>query len=235
MRILPAVAVLVALALPAAAADPAPATLSVTGEGRVEARPDMALVTMGVTTEADTAREALDANNARIAATIARLKSAGIEDRDIQTSGLSLGPRYDYNRSASDGTAQITGFIATNSVTVRIRALGLLGETLDAVVTDGANTLGGISFGMQDPAPLLDEARKESVADARRKAELYAAAAGVRLGRILSIADQSGAYYPPVPMPMGGMAMEAKSAVPVASGEVTLSSNVAIVWELVQD
>jgi len=243
MRFLPApavpavlafLAVLAAPALPAAAADPAPATLSVTGEGRVTAAPDMATVTMGVTTEADTAREALDANNARIAATIARLKASGIEDRDIQTTGLSLGPRYDYDRQASDGSAQITGFIAQNSVVVRIRALGLLGETLDAVVTDGANTLGGIAFGMQDPEPLLDQARQASVADARRKAELYAAAAGVRLGRILSMSEQGG-YFPPAPMPMGGMAMEAKASVPVAGGEVGLMSSVSIVWELIQD
>jgi uncharacterized protein len=186
-------------------------------------------VTLGVTTEADTAKEAMDTNSAQLSAAIAALKAAGIEDKDIQTTGLSLGPRYDYNRTKSDGTAQITGFVASNNVTVRVRALAGLGEVLDAVVTDGANTLNGVAFGLQDPDPALDAARKDAVADARRKAELYAAAAGVTLGGIQSISEQSG-YAPPMPMALAEASFAKDASVPVAAGEVGVTASVSIVW-----
>jgi uncharacterized protein YggE len=226
-----------ALAAPALAQDgasmPAP-TLTVTGEGDASVVPDMATVQIGVTNEADTAKAALDANTAAMAAALDRLKAAGIEERDLQTTGLNLGPRYDYNRTNSDGTATITGFIASNGVTVRVRALDKLGAILDAVVTDGANTLNGVVFGLQDPEPALDAARKDAVADARRKAELYAAAAGVKLGRIATISEQSG-YQPPMPMAMAEASFKTAGApVPVAAGEVKMSASVTIVWTLAE-
>jgi uncharacterized protein YggE len=230
MRFVPALAVLMALATPVLAEDTR-ATLTVTGEGRVFAAPDMATIMVGVVTEADTAREALDANNAMLSATVAGLKSAGIEDRDIQTTGLSLGPRYDYNRTKSDGTPEITGFMASNNVNVRVREMAALGQVLDAVVSDGANSLGGVTFGLQTPEPLLDEARKEAVADARRKAELYAAAAGVKLGAVMSISEQSG-FMNPMPMPMADAAFKSESSVPVAGGEVGVTAMVTIVWQI---
>jgi uncharacterized protein YggE len=232
MRLLPALALFAALSAalsaPAFAEPPVP-TLTVSGEGRVSVAPDMATVTVGVVTEADTAKQALEANNALLATTLARLKSSAIEDRDIQTTGLSLGPRYDYNRTKPDGTAQITGFIASNNVTVRVRALPGLGEVLDAVVSDGANTLGGVTFGLQNPDPVTDEARKAAVADARHKAELYAAAAGVTLGQIQSISEQTG-YSQPVPM--AEASFKAASPVPVQAGEVDVTADVTIVWQI---
>ena len=236
MRILGLVATLVMLAEPvlaqAVTAADEPPTIMVTGEGRVDVAPDLATISLGVTNEADTAKEALDANTAALQAAIDRLKAAGIEDRDIQTSGLSLGPRYDYNRTNPDGSAQITGFIASNMVTVRVRVLDQLGAVLDAVVTDGANTLGGVSFGLQEPDPVLDEARKDAVADARRKAELYAAAAGVTLGKVRSIAEQSG-FAVPMPMPMAEASLsKAAAPVPIAGGEVSVTANVTIVYEI---
>ena len=236
MRILGLVATLVMLAEPvlaqAVTAADEPPTIMVTGEGRVDVAPDLATISLGVTNEADTAKEALDANTAALQAAIDRLKAAGIEDRDIQTSGLSLGPRYDYNRTNPDGSAQITGFIASNMVTVRVRVLDQLGAVLDAVVTDGANTLGGVSFGLQEPDPVLDEARKDAVADARRKAELYATAAGVTLGKVRSIAEQSG-FAVPMPMPMAEASLsKAAAPVPIAGGEVSVTANVTIVYEI---
>jgi uncharacterized protein len=228
MRILGLIATLVILGQPLMA-ETAPPMISVTGEGRINVAPDMATVTLGVTTEADTAKAAMDANSAQLSAAIAALKAAGIEDKDIQTTGLSLGPRYDYNRTKSDGTAQITGFVASNNVTVRVRALAGLGEVLDAVVTDGANTLNGVAFGLQDPDPALDAARKDAVADARRKAELYAAAAGVTLGAIQSISEQSG-YAPPMPMALAEASFAKDASVPVAAGEVGVTAQVSIVW-----
>ncbi|MCU0853902.1 MAG: SIMPL domain-containing protein [Rhodobacteraceae bacterium] len=216
-------------ALPAAAADEARATITVSGEGRVTAAPDLATLSVGVTTEAPTAREALDANSAALAAALARLKAAGIEDRDIQTQGLSLGPRYDYDQSG--GAPRIAAYTASNMLNVRIRALDTLGAVLDAVVTDGANTLGGITFGLNEPDPLLDEARKAAVADARRKAELYAAAAGVSLGPVISISEQTG-FYPPSPAPMASASLAKADAVPIAGGELALSANVTIVYAI---
>lgn len=231
MRMFPALAAAMMLAMPALAEN-APATISVTGEGKVEIAPDMAMLNLGVTTQARTAAAALAANSDGIAGALAQLKAAGIEDRDIQTSGLSLNPNFDYSRS--DAPPTVNGYIASNMVTVRVRDLAVLGQTLDAVVTDGANTLNGLTFGLQNPATATDEARKSAVADAAHRAALYAEAAGVKLGRILSISEQ-GSYGPPQPMMMAeaGFAKDARS-VPVASGEMTVMSTVSVVYEIAQ-
>jgi uncharacterized protein len=231
MRVIPVLAMALMLGLPAFA-ETAPATISVTGEGKVEIAPDMATLNLGVTTEADTAAAALKANSDGIAGALSRLKDAGIAERDLQTSGLTLNPRYDYG--SSGGEAKITGYIASNMVTVRVRDLAVLGQTLDAVVTDGANTLGGLSFGLQEPDSTMDEARRRAVADATHKATLYAEAAGVKLGRIMSIADQ-GNYGGPQPMMMAE-ARFAKDAgsVPVASGELTVGATVAVTYEIAE-
>jgi hypothetical protein len=232
MRILSVLATALVLAQPVFAEEAKP-TIVVTGEGRVDTAPDMATISLGVMTEGDTAAEALASNTAQLTAAIDRLRASGVADRDIQTSGLNLGPRYDYNRTNSDGSAQITGFVASNMVTVRIRALDTLGTVLDAAVTDGANTLNGVTFGLQMPDPVLDAARKDAVADARRKAELYAAAAGVTLGKVQSITEQSG-YTPPVPMAMADASFsKAEGApVPVQGGEVAVMANVTIVYAI---
>lgn len=234
MRILSVLATALVLAQPVFAEEAKP-TIVVTGEGRVDTAPDMATITLGVTTEGDTAKEALAANTAQLTAAIERLKASGVEDRDIQTSGLNLGPRYDYNRTNADGSAQITGFVASNMVTVRIRVLDTLGTVLDAAVSDGANTLNGVMFGLQSPDPVLDAARKDAVTDARRKAELYAAAAGVSLGKVQSISEQSG-YTPPMPMAMAdaSFAKAEGAPVPVQGGEVAIMANVTIVYEIAE-
>jgi uncharacterized protein YggE len=207
----------------------APATISVTGEGIVAAAPDLATVSLGVTMQGDTAAAAMAAGNSALQAVLERLKAAGIEDRDLQTSNLSLNPNW----QSGDGTTApvIVGYIASNILSVRVRDLDKLGAVLDAVVTDGANTLNGISFGLADPDPVLDQARTEAVADARGRAELLVGAAGVKLGRILSIAESGGMM--PMPAPM--FRMEAASdAVPVAGGEVGMSASVTITYEIVQ-
>ena len=207
----------------------APATITVTGEGIVAAVPDLATVSLGVTMQGDTAAAAMAAGNTALQAVLERLKAAGIEDRDLQTSNLSLNPNW----QSGDGTTApvIVGYIASNILSVRVRDLDKLGAVLDAVVTDGANTLNGISFGLADPDPVLDEARGEAVADARGRAELLVGAAGVKLGRILSIAESGGMM--PMPAPM--FRLEAASdAVPVAGGEVGMSASVTITYEIVQ-
>lgn len=221
---------LVAYGLPARAETaPPPARITVTGEGRVDAAPDLATISLGVTTEAKSAAGALAANSTAMAAVLERLRAAGIAERDLQTSGLSVNPVWTgYDQSGRK--PEIAGFQAANVLSVRVRALDSLGAVLDAAVKDGANTLNGLSFGMAEPQPLLDEARKRAVADARRKAELMAAAAGVRLGAVESISE-AGGYQPPMPQFRAESAMAAE-AVPVAQGEVSLAASVTVVWRL---
>lgn len=231
MRLFGIVLLVLGVALPAAA-ETGPAVIAVTGLGRVEAAPDMATVSLGVTTEADTAKEAMAENSAGVQAVIDGLKQAGIEDRDIQTSGLSLGPRYDY-RNASGEAPKITGYVASNMVTVRVRALDTVGAVLDGIVSGGANTLNGLSFGLQDDQAALDEARRRAVADAARKAALYAEAAGVTLGRVMSISEQGG-HAQPMPMAMAEASFAKGADVPVAPGELNISSSVTITYEIAE-
>lgn len=218
-------------ALPVAAQEApaaAPGTITVTGEGSTEAVPDMATLSIGVTTVGDTAAASLQANSTAMQAVIDRLKAAGLADRDLQTTGLSVNPNWTGYDSSSTSGPTISGYTAANILTVRIRALEGLGAALDAAVTDGANTLNGLSFGLADPRPAMDGARKAAVADARAKAELLAEAAGVNLGRVMTLTE-GGGYGAPVPMYKAEAAL---SAVPVQQGEVSYSASVTIVYEI---
>lgn len=221
-------AVVASVATGARAEGAAPSLISVTGEGSVSAAPDMAVIPIGIETVADSARAALEANNARSETVIARLKAAGIAGPDIQTTGLSLGPRYDY--SSGGDQQKVTGYVATNQVTARLRGLGALGAVLDAVVADGANQLSGIGFALQEPGLMMDEARRRAVADALARAALLAEAAGVTLGPVLSISD-GAAQGGPVPMFRQAAEM-AVGSVPVASGEMTLFASVTMVFAI---
>lgn len=226
MRVLTSLVLAAALALPmAVAAEEAPALITVTGEGRVDARPDMATINLGVTTEGKTAVEAMAANSAELARVLENLRAAGIEERDLQTSGLSLNPNWDSDSSGRN--PRIAGYIASNMLSVRVRALDALGEVLDAAVQDGANTLHGVAFGLSEPNPVLDEARRRAVQDALRRATLLAEAAGVELGDIVSITESDG-YAPPTPM----YRMAAEAAMPVAEGEVSMGASVTVVWKI---
>lgn len=226
MKIIKALALGTALALPVAAFADAP-RITVTGEGRVDARPDLATITLGVTTEGATAAEAMSGNSAALQTVLDRMKGAGIEDRDLQTSGLSLNPNW---TQAENAAPTISGYIASNVLTVRVRAIDSLGAVLDAAVSDGANTLNGVTFDLADPAPVLDEARKLAVTDALARARLLADAAGVGLGDILSISE-GGAAEPPRPM----FRMDSAAAgVPVAGGEVSRSASVTVEFAIDQ-
>lgn len=221
------------LALAATASSPSLAdnrsALTVTGQGEAHAAPDMATITVGAVSEADTASEALTQNSSLVSAAIDALKEAGVEPRDIQTTGFSVSPRYVNTREANT-TPKIDGYRVNNSVVVRVRKLDTLGSLLDTLVKAGANDIGGISFGISEADKFQDTARIAAIADARHKAELYAEAAGVRLGQIRSIDESGGAY--PVPQTMMRMkAMEADSA-PIEAGEQTLSATVRVVYEI---
>ncbi len=204
--------------------------ITVVGEGHIDSAPDMATVTLGVTTEAKGAREAIDENSRAMAAVLTRLGEAGIAERDLQTSDFSVWPRYD-QRSLPDGTQGIAGFVAQNTVLVRVRDLNGLGGILDAVARDGANRFQGLSFGLQDPGPAEDAARKAAVTEAKRKAALYAEAAGVALGDLVTLSEEMSARPGPVMM-QAEMLRSASNEVPVASGEVSVTARVVLVYEI---
>ncbi|CAN5125753.1 SIMPL domain-containing protein [soil metagenome] len=204
--------------------------LSLTGHGEVKARPDLAIVTVGVVSQGTTAREALSANNAAMEKLLAALKAAPIEDRDIQTSNFSVNPRYNYGENNAQPPS-ITGYDVSNSVTVSVRNLEKLGGVLDTVVSEGSNQINGVMFTIAEPQSLEDDARKQAVADALRKAKLYAQAAGVTLGAIVAISE-GGGYRPPVPAYAKAMRSDAAPAVPMAEGEQTVAIDAQLSWEL---
>jgi uncharacterized protein YggE len=223
MKTLPALAFgLVLLALSAASAQ-ADRLVTVTGEATVAVAPDMAVIRVGVTSAGKTAREASDTNAKQMTAVLAAIKDAGIGARDIQTSRLSLQPQYDPNRS---GTARLLGFQATNQITVNIRDIDKLAGIIDQAIAAGANEMSGLEFVVSEQSKLLDQARDDAVADARRKAERYAKAAGVKLGAVTSISEEGSA-----PQPRLIQAMRAGAA-PVAPGEQTLRAVVTVSYEL---
>lgn len=201
-------------------------SITVSATGLVAVEPDQARISSGVTTEAETAKDALAENSATMKKLIDGLKAAGVAAKDIQTSQLSVNPRY--TRPREGETQRIDGYSVTNQVEITARDLDKLGEVLDALVRLGANQMGGLTFGVSEAETLRDDARKEAVANARRRAELYAQAAGVELGEVLKI-DEGGESGPP-PMPMArAMKME---AVPIERGTETLSASVTITWAL---
>jgi uncharacterized protein YggE len=217
------------IATPAFAQSPTPPLITVSGEGTVSVPPDLALVDGGVTSEAKTAREASEANNSAMGKVLLALKNAGIDDKDLQTSRLSLSPQYAQQTRPNGGPNVISGYRASNRVTVRVRDVKKVAATIDTLVTAGANEVGGINFVVTKASELLDEARTQAVADARRKAELYAKAAGVTLGTPINISEDGGSA--PAPMMLRKAAADFASA-PVAQGEETLRVNVSVSWEI---
>src|SRR3979490_2613815 len=213
------------LAAPALAQTTPPALISVTGQATVSAPPDLAQIEGGVTSEAKTAREASDANNAAMGKVLLALKSAGIEEKDFQTSRLSLQPQSAPNRP---GPSTIVGYRASNRVTVRLREVAKLANVIDTMVGAGANDIGGINFMVSQASKLLDEAREQAVADARRKAEIYAKAAGGTLGAPPGISEEGS----PGPIPFRKMAAGMAVSAPVAQGEETLAVTVSVSWAI---
>jgi uncharacterized protein len=213
------------LAAPALAQTVPPPAISVSGEATVSVAPDQAQIDGGVTSDGKTAREASEANNAAMGKVLLALKGAGIEEKDYQTSRLSLQPQYAPNRT---GSSPITGYRASNRVTIRLRDVTKVANVIDVLVGAGANDIGGINFTVSQPSKHLDEAREKAVADARRKAEIFARAAGVTLGEPLSISEEGA----PAPMFRGKLAAPMAAGAPVAQGEETLSVSVNVSWAI---
>ena len=216
------------LAAPALAQTMPPPAISVTGEANVSVAPDQAQIDGGVTSDAKTAREASDANNAAMGKVLLALKGAGIEEKDYQTSRLSLQPQFATPSKVGERGPGIVSFRANNRVTVKIRDVTKVANVVDVLVGAGANDVGGIHFTVTQASKHLDEAREKAIADARRKAEIYAKAAGVTLGEPISISEEGA----PVPLYRGKMAAPMAAGAPVAQGEETLSVTVNVSWAI---
>lgn len=227
-----ALAAMLALPAAAAAADSVPPPrIVVSGEGEATITPDIALLSLSVMREAKTARAALDADNDAMAAVIAAMRSTGIGERDLQTAGIQINPRYNYTDKPDGGQeAELIAYQVTNTLSVRVRDIDKTGEVLDKAVSLGVNQGGGITFSNENPAAALNEARRKAVADAIAKAKTLADAAGVAVGRVLEITDQAPAS---VPMPINAKAFDAaRAAVPVQAGENAYRAQVNVTFEL---
>lgn len=213
--------------------------LSISAEGKSARMPDLAVFTAGVTTQGKTAGEALTENAQRMTAVIAALKKAGIAERDIQTSNLSVNPVYGQPKRLPDGSYEqqdpvIIGYQAANQVSVRQRKLDQYGKVIDTLVAAGANQVNGPAFQIDNPGTAMDEARIEAMQKAKARAELYAKAAGLRVVRILSISENGGWAPPPQPPMLFARADKAmaQSASPVAAGELEMTVTVNVSYEL---
>ncbi|WP_417208068.1 SIMPL domain-containing protein [Antarctobacter sp.] len=231
MRIL-AFLTVVALSLPLVAA--AEGRLTVSGEGHLAVVPDMAVITLGADGRGPTAVEAMNATSDAVEAILARLTGLGVDMRDIQTTQLRVNEQTRWDNARNEDV--FLGYYATNTVSVRVRDLDGISALLSAVLDDGANQLQNLSFSVQEPRPIEDEARRRAVADAMAKAKLYADAAGVTLGPVLELRDTA---EPLVRSIAGAEAMMREAAVvakdvPVAAGELEVRAEVTMVFTIAE-
>lgn len=200
--------------------------LEVAAEGHSDRTPDLATIQSGVVTQAPTAALAMSQNSARMARVLAALRAAGVAERDMRTASVSLSPQY---RHAENKPPVITGYQASNQVTVRFRDIAKAGAILDALVREGANSIDGPNLSIENPESAMDEARTAAMARARARADLYARAAGLRVERILSISE-TGGWSPPMPMNLRGFSTEAAQAADtqIVPGEQRVSVSVNV-------
>jgi len=227
-----------ALSLPTAAAaqtavqvQPISGTrLDISATGEVSRVPDVAIISTGVVTRAATATAAIRANATRMERVRAALRQAGIADKDIQTSSINLNPEYSYQQNKAP---VLTGYSASNQVSVRFRDIGETGKILDALVAEGANQINGPSLTIDKPELALDEARLKAITNGRARADLYARALGMRVTRLLSVSEGGGyAVPPPMPMYARAEAASADAATKIDPGEQKVQVSVALSFEL---
>lgn len=212
----------------AAQADPAPRTITVSGEGTAAGAPDRAMLSAGVTTLAPTAAQALAANARKMTGVFDALKKLGVPDKAIQTSNFSVQPQY--ANTTGNEPARITGYIVSNQVDVTLDDVKKLGPALDALVGSGANQVNSVGFAIKDTDTLETKAREAAIADARNRAETYARAAGASLGSVQSIAETGSSA--PMPVFRAKAMFAADVATPTAAGELTVTANVSVTFEL---
>lgn len=205
-------------------------TLSISAEGSVNREPDIAFLNAGVQTQGETAQAAMSANASAMNGVFDALAAANVERSDMQTSNFSLQPQYDYSNRQSGEPPRLTGYQASNQLTVRVRDLDNLGETMDALVSAGGNTFSGLHFALEDDRAAKNAARDIAMKEAIARAELYAAASGYEVARVVTISESGG--YSPQPMAMMAEARSMDRSMPVASGEVGYSVTVNVTFEL---
>jgi uncharacterized protein YggE len=223
------IAVATLLALTPGLASSEERQIVVQGEGRVSAAPDTAIIALGVQREARDARTAMRDASEAMTLVLSRLDQAGIAPEDIQTTRVGLDPRWQHSQDGAP--PRVTGYVASNDLSVRVRDLDALGGLLDAVVSEGANTMNGLSFSVADMEPLEDAARIAAVEDARRKAATLADAAGVTLGGVVTLSE--GGVGGPVPMMETAMLSD-RAMVPVAAGQVDVVVTVRAVFAIAE-
>jgi len=221
-----------ALAAGMNAPPPMPRLITVSGQGEASAVPDQAMLTAGVVTQGRTAADALAANSRAMTGVFDALKKAGIPEKSIQTSNFSVSPQYTPYKPDSTEPPKIVGYQVSNSVTVKVSDLKKLGPDLDALVSSGANQVNGISFSVADTKALMEDARAKAVKDAMAHAETYAKAAGVDLGRVMSISEAGGEAPQPVFLAMRAAAPMAAPPPPMAEGEQTIEVDVTMMFEI---
>jgi len=204
-------------------------TLTLSAEGSVNREPDIAFLNAGVQTQGETAQAAMSANATAMNGVFDALAAANIDRSDMQTSNFSLQPQYDYS-SRSNGQPRLTGYQASNQLSVRIRDLDTLGETMDALVSAGGNTFNGLRFALEDDRAAKNAAREIAMKDAISRAELYASASGYEVARVVTISESGG--FSPQPMAMMAEARSMDRSTPIASGEVGYSVTVNVTFEL---
>jgi hypothetical protein len=203
--------------------------LDINATGEVTRVPDVAIISAGVVSRSPTATGALQDTADRMSRVLAALKRAGVEDRDIQTSNVSLNPEYRY---VENQPPQLVGYTASNNVTIRFRDIRNSGKILDALVGQGANQINGPTLTVDKPEGALDEARARAVAIGRARAELYARSLGLRIVRVVSVNESGGSYPVPPPIPMYARADMAQAKTSIEPGEQKLQVNLTMTFEL---
>jgi hypothetical protein len=209
-------------------AQPAPRTLSVNGNAQASLTPDVAYINIGVHSENADAKEAVASNNVSAQAVTDALKAMGVDEKDIRTSNFSIYPQDEWG---PDGQKIGTKFMVDNTVYVTLRDLNQIGDILGAAVSAGANSINGIQFDVADKTPFLAEARKAAVENAKLQAEDLAKAAGVTLGEVQAI-NYYNTYSSPVALDMKSVGLGGGASVPVSSGQLTISVDVSVVFEI---
>jgi uncharacterized protein len=206
--------------------------VTVGGEASATLAPDLAQATGGVTTEGKTVREASDANAQAMHAMVAALKEAGVAEKDIQTAQFNIAPAYAQPRQGRNDEPRITGYRVSNQVRFSIREIGRVADVLDRAVAAGATDFHGVTFTVADPSKARDQARADAMADARRRAEIYARALGAQVGRAVAIDEGNGAVPSLMQPGMPQRAAAAAAPPPIALGELTLRVSVTVSFEL---
>jgi uncharacterized protein len=203
--------------------------LDISATGDVKAVPDIAIISAGVVTQNAEAATAMADNANKMKAAVAALKRAGVADKDVQSLSLNLQPQYRYNNNEPP---VLTGYQASNQITIRFRDIARAGAVIDALVKQGINQINGPTLTIDKPETMTDTARTKALASARSRAELYAKAAGMRVKRIVAISESSGDFGGPQPMMMRANMVADAASTPIAPGEQTISVSVNVTFEL---